>query len=289
VNPGQPANVAATNPASYDYSQPVNLAATANVPMPADPSINSVALAGQAFQGGDYAGAVQLTQQALGQSPNDVNLLQLLALGQFAQGNYEQAAAPLYAVLAVAPGWDWTTLIGHYADASVYTSQLRGLEAFVKANPQSARSRLVEAYQYICQGQGQAAIKPLKAILAIQPNDSVSAQLLDTLQPQAAPGLAQPPDPSKLPGVWIAQAAQNAKVTLTISDDANFSWAFAAPGKPPMTITGTYALANGVLSLYGKDAPGGPLAGKVAAPDDTHMSFKAIGAPASDPGLQFVR
>ena len=36
----------------------------------------------------------------------------------FAQGKYEQAAAPLYSVLSVGPGWDWTTLIGNYSDAN---------------------------------------------------------------------------------------------------------------------------------------------------------------------------
>jgi tetratricopeptide (TPR) repeat protein len=284
---GQPVNVAANNaPSGYDYNQPVNTAAAP----PANPSaIDPASQARQAFQAGDYAGAVQLTQQALGQSPNDVNLHQLLGLGLFAQGNYEQAAAPLYAVLAVGPGWDWTTLIGNYPDAGTYTVQLRGLEAFVKANPRSAQAQFVEAYQYICQGQGQAAIKPLKAAVALQPNDGVSAQLLEQLQPQSVASLAQPLDPGKLPGVWTAQAAQNATVTLTISDDANFTWAFAAPGKPPVTIAGTYALANGVLTLNGKDTPGGPLAGKVASTDDSHMSFKAVGAPPSDPGLQFVR
>ncbi len=56
-----------------------------------------------------------------------------------------------------------------------------------------------------------------------------------------------------------------------------------------MTIVGTYALANGVLTLAGKDTPGGTLAGQVASADDKHMSFKAVGAPSSDPGLQFVR
>ncbi len=87
-------------------------------------------------------------------------------------------------------------MIGNYSDASVYTSQLRGLEAFVKANPQSAKAQFVQAYHYICQGQGEAAIKPLKDVLAIQPNDGVSAQLLDKLQPPSArdgPGAAPRP------------------------------------------------------------------------------------------------
>jgi hypothetical protein len=31
------------------------------------------------------------------------------ALAHFAQGRHKQAAAPLYAVLSVRPGWDWTS------------------------------------------------------------------------------------------------------------------------------------------------------------------------------------
>ena len=288
---GQPANNApAGNSPGYDYNQPVNTAAAASpTPPPADPSTSPAAQAHQAFQAGDFANAVQLTQQALGQTPNNVDLHQFLALGLFALGNYEQAAAPLYAVLAAGPGWDWTTLIGNYADAGVYTTQLRGLEAFVRANPRSAKAQFVEAYQYICQGQGKAAIRPLRAVLAIQPNDGVSAQLLERLQPQGPASLARPVEPATLPGVWVAKAPPNATFTLTISDEASFTWAFAAPGKSPVTIAGNYTLADGVLTLAGKDTPGGPLVGKVASIDETHMSFKAVGAPSTDPGLQFAR
>lgn len=286
-----PANNAQGNPSSYDYSQPVNTAAApADVP-PTDPSNSPTAQALQAFQAGDYPNAVQLTQKALAQTPNDVNLHQFLALGLFAQGNYEQAAAPLYAVLAVGPGWDWTALIGNYTDAGAYAGQLRGLEAFVKTNPRSAKAQFVLAYHYISQGHQEAAINPLKFVVSLQPNDTLSAQLLDKLQPTnaAATVAAEPLDASKLPGVWVAQAPPNATITLRISDDTNFTWAFVAPGKPSVTITGTYSLDNGVLTLNGKDTPGGPLAGQVASPDDKHLSFKAVGAPSSDPGLQFAR
>jgi hypothetical protein len=296
VGQPQPANVPAnkapaSTPSPYDYSQPVNTAAgPPDVPQPTDPSTSPTALAHQAFQTGDYTNAVQFTQQALGQSPNDVDLHQFLALGLFAQGKYEQAAAPLYAVLAVGPGWDWTTLIGNYTDAGAYTEQLRGLEAFVRANPRSAKAKFVLAYQYISQGHQEAAITPLKAVVSLQPNDGISAQLLEKLQPPGSVAvLTQPVDPGKLPGVWVAQAPQNATITLTISDDTNFTWAFAAPGKPPVTIGGNYTLADGVLTLSSKDTPGGPLAGQVASTDDRHLSFKAVGAPKGDPGLQFVR
>ena len=54
-----------------------------------------------AFKAGDYAQAVQLDQQALAQTPNDATMHEFLALAYFAQGKYQQAAAPLYAVLSV--------------------------------------------------------------------------------------------------------------------------------------------------------------------------------------------
>ena len=53
-------------------------------------------------------------------------------------GRYEQAATPLYAVLSVGPGWDWTTLIGIYPDVATYTVQLRKLEAYSESQPRSA-------------------------------------------------------------------------------------------------------------------------------------------------------
>ncbi|WP_435011909.1 tetratricopeptide repeat protein (plasmid) [Tundrisphaera lichenicola] len=290
VGAGGGGQVAAGNPSSYDYSQPVNTAAEPpDVPQPADLSATPAAQARQAFQSGDYAGAVQFTQQALGQTPNDTDLHQLLALGLFAQGSFEQAAAPLYAVLAVGPGWNWTTLIGNYPDADTYTGQLRALEAFVRANPGSAKALLVEAYHYISQGHPEAAVGPLKAVVSLQPNDGVSAHLLETIEPAGAPALAQPLDPGKLTGVWVAQTPPNATITLTISDDTNFTWAIAAPGKPPVTIAGPYTLADGVLTLSGQGTTGGPLVGKVGSIDDRHMNFKAVGGPPSDPGLQFAR
>ena len=177
----QPANAA-----PVDYSQPLNTAAAPpDVASPADPSTSPMGQARQAFQAGDYDTALRLTQQALGQLPNDVSLNEFLALILFAQGNYEQAAAPLYAVLSVGPGWDWTTLAGNYSDTGIYTGQLRGLEAFLKANPRSAKGLFVLAYHYISDGHPDAAVGPLKRVVAIQPDDKLSAHLLDKLRPSA--------------------------------------------------------------------------------------------------------
>jgi hypothetical protein len=284
------ANTTGANSTPYDYTQPVNAAAAPPDVPPTDPNNSPIAQARQAFQAGDYDTALRLTQQAVGQMPNDITQHEFLALILFAQGNYEAAAAPLYAVLSVGPGWDWTTLISNYSDASIYTGQLRGLETFVKANPQSAKALFVLAYHYISEGHGEAAISPLKKVIALEPNDKLSVSLLDKLQPPSAAAAipAQPIDPAKLTGAWAAQAPPNATVNLTIADNAGFTWTFAAPGKPPLTISGNYTLANGILTLAGKDTPG-PLVGQVGLVDDNHLTFKLVGSPSSDPGLTFAR
>ena len=67
---------------------------------------------------------------ALAKVPNDSDIHEFRALCLFALGRYDEAAATLYAVLSVGPGWDWTTLIGLYPDVSVYTAQLRALESY---------------------------------------------------------------------------------------------------------------------------------------------------------------
>jgi tetratricopeptide (TPR) repeat protein len=298
---GQPA--ASAQPASapaYDYSQPLNTAAAPPQPTATDQATAFFDQARDAFKSNDYATAIQLDQQALGLMPNDATIHEFLALAFFAQGKYEQAAAPLYAVLSIGPGWDWTTLIGNYTDASLYTEQVRGLEAFLKANPKSAKARFVLAYHYITQGHADAAAGQLKQVVALQPSDTLSAQLLSKLQPASAatastpapppaPPQAQPFDAGKLTGNWVAQGPQNAKITLSIKDDGGFKWAVALPGKPPTSITGASTLADGVLTLADQNSQVGALSGQVVWKDDTHFGFKAIGAPASDPGLNFAR
>ena len=283
----------AAGAAPYDYSQPVNTAAAPPEPTAADQGSAAVAQARDAFQAGDYDAAQKLTEQALGQMPNDATLHEFLGLVLFARGDYESAAAPLYAALSVGPGWDWTTLIGNYPDADVYAKQLRGLEAFVRAKPRSARAQFVLAYHYICQGHGEAAIRPLRNVVALQPDDTLSPQLLRKLDPAGAtaapaPAPAQSFDAGKLTGTWVA-TPQGSKITLTIKDDGTFTWAFTPTGKPPVTIGGKAAVADGVLTLNSDQPGAGTMAGDVAWQDDAHFGFRAVGAPADDPGLKFAR
>jgi len=294
IGAGQPGAVAqSTGAPGYDYAQPLNTAAT---PAATDQATAAFDQARDAFRSNDFAAALEGVQQALGQMPNDATMHEFLALVLFAQGKYEPAAAPLYAVLTVGPGWDWTTLIGNYADANLYTEQLRSLEAYIKANPRSAQARFVLAYHYITQGHGDSAAGQLKEVVMLEPNDTLSAQLLGKLQPAgaaAAPASvapqAQPFDAGKLTGDWNAQGPQNAKIRLSIKDGGGFTWTVALAGKPARSITGASTVADDVLSLAGKDSQAGALTGQVAWQDDTHFRFTATGAPADDPGLKFAR
>ena len=296
--PLQPGNAPqqAAAPA-YDYSQPISTTAA----LPAQPAADQASLAfdqaRQAFKAGDYANAEQLARQSLTQTPNDTTLHEFLALTLFAQGRYEQAAAPLYAVLSVGPGWDWTTLSGMYPDVATYTGQLRKLEAYITANPGSAQARFVLAYQYLCEGHDEDAVAQLKQVVKLQPGDTLSAQLVARSQPPGgtAPSLsaeapaARAAVDGKLSGRWTATPAKGANIALAIQDDGRFTWVTTVPGKPATTIAGASTFADGVLTLADQGGQNGALAGKVAWRDADHFNFRLAGAQPDDPGLNFAR
>ena len=113
---------------------------------------------------------------------------------------YDEAAVPMYSVLSTGPGWDWTTLAGLYPNIDIYTQQLRALEAYCRANPQAAGARFVLAALYMTQGSNDAAAEILKQVVALQPRDNLSSQLLaaltanppaDQAQPQSQPSQPQ--------------------------------------------------------------------------------------------------
>jgi hypothetical protein len=278
-----------------DYSQPINTTAAAPDQAFVGQAASAYDQAGAAFKSGDYTQAVQLDQQALAQTPNDTNMHEFLALAYFAQGKYPQAAAPLYAVLSVRPGWDWTTLSGMYPDVDTYTAQLRALEAYIRSNPDSAQARFVLAYQYLAQGHDPEAIKQLKEVVRLQPSDTVSAQIIAAFQTTGAN--APPPTegapaaasaaPRKLAGTWAATPTPGAKVVLSIQDDGAFTWTATNAGKPAMNIAGKSALADGILTLTAQEGQSGALAGRVAWQDVDNFTFRVVGGPPNDPGLRF--
>ncbi len=206
-------NAPATPPAVpvFDYSQPIPVAdpqpldaGTTDVPggddqfpppqpdttPPAEDTTNQNTTlataqfdaARQAFLAKQYDTALRLVDNGIQLLPGDPTLHEFRALVLFAQQNYQLAAATLYPVLAVGPGWDWLTLRGLYPDIQTYTDQLRALEQFAQTHPQDAACRFVLAYHYLVLDARDAAAKTLKAVVALQPQDQVSARLLQQLE-----------------------------------------------------------------------------------------------------------
>ncbi len=293
---GEPLTV--TVPAyTYDYSQPID---TQSAPPPtesADPAVAKFDSARAAFGIGDYAGALQLTDEALKVLQNDATLHEFRALVLFAVGKYDLAAGPLYAVLSVGPGWDWTTMAGLYPNIDIYTSQLRKLEAFASANPNSTSGRFVLAYHYLTQGHTEAAVSQLKHVVALAPQDTLSAQLVKQFSPPSessgTPAPSTAPEPAVTPakqgnltGNWITHPTADTTIALRIGDDETFTWRVAAKGKP-RELTGKWSLTSNLLTLA-QEGDAGALVGRVSWQAGDKWSFRVIGTGAEDQGLLFT-
>jgi tetratricopeptide (TPR) repeat protein len=285
----------------YDYSQPLATETQLPEETVADPAIQTFDAGRDAFMAGNYAEALQKTDEALKTLPTDAALHEFRALCLFALKQYDQAAATLYAVLSAGPGWDWTTLVRLYPDVDVYTAQLRNLEAYIGANPQSAPARFVLSYHYLTQGHADAAVEELKEVVKLQPSDHLSAQLLAHLsspgsQPstegaaQATPAEAPPPAaPEKegnLVGTWKASPAPGTTIDLTTTAEGSFKWLVSSNGKT-MPIEGKYTYGSGILAMSQSDT--NALVGRVAWQDESHFTFQALGGGPTDPGLAFSK
>ncbi len=124
----------------YNYSQPIDTAAAPPDNSVAAPAMTAFDKARDAFKGGDYASALTLADQAVKSVPGDSAVHEFRAQVLIALGKYDDAAAALYGVLSVGPGWDWTTLISLYPDLETYTAQLRALEKSVRTDPRVGRA-----------------------------------------------------------------------------------------------------------------------------------------------------
>lgn len=294
---------------NYTYSQPIPVLYNSsmmigdNDPNSSDEVLNRAVAA---FQQNDYDAALDIINKGIARYPDDAVLHEFRSLVLFARQDYQQSAATIHSVLAVGPGWDWTTLSGMYSSAAIYTEQLRALEAFTKENPQDAASRFLLAYQYMSCGYPAAAARQLQEVVKLMPNDRVAADVLKlvaapqpsqpdetaqqpTPQPPQEPArpAAKPVDPATLVGTWKAARADGSKFNLILTNDAKFTWSFAQKDQAAQTFGGTYSVEGNVLALERKD--GGSLIGEVTPGGEATFNFKLLGAPDDDPGLAFSR
>jgi len=139
-------------------------------------------MAMRAFKGGHYAAAQKECEQAIELQKTNDNLHEFRALCQFAQGNYKDAAATLHTLLAAGPGWNWSTVSAFYASAQSYTTQLRTLERFIRENATDAAARFVAAYHYFVIDARDAALHQLREVATLQPQDKLSAGIVQALE-----------------------------------------------------------------------------------------------------------
>jgi type IV secretory pathway VirB10-like protein len=201
-----------------------------------------------------------------------------------------------------------------YPDISVYTTQLRALEAFARQNSQNAAAHFVLAYHYMTAGHADAAANQLAQVTQLVSNDRVAADLLRMLKPpqNAAPSAAgagptpQPPaedqvttpgavsnpdvpavDPKILIGSWKASREDGSQFELTLTSDQDFRWKFTAPKQKPQELNGKYTIERNVLAL--QQSSGGALVGQVTPKGEGAVNFKMLGGPPEDPGLDFSK
>jgi tetratricopeptide (TPR) repeat protein len=253
----------------------------------------------QAFYEGNYPTALEKVNAALAIAPNDAALHEFKALTLFALGKYHDAAATIHPVLAVGPGWDWTTFVRMYPSVDVYTAQLRAFESVVVANPKAADLHFLLAYHYITCGSTAEAIGQLQEVTELQPKDTVAVQLLQMFAPNSIPkpATSSPPKAGTLAGTtsipkkdligdWKAKGAADTSFGLKLADDNTFKWTYTEKGKAK-SIEGVYAVNENSLALQ-PDA-GGVMLAEVTAPQNGKFHFQVVGAPPGDQGLSFSK
>ncbi len=290
-----------------DYSQPIVVAAP---PPGSVAAVNPSALdaetarlldaARDSFGKGDYQLAMAQVNQAIAKQPNDGVLHEARALILFATKQYKAAAAAIYAVLSVGPGWDWATLCGFYPNPEVYTGQLRALEQYRNANPDLPEIHFLAAYHYMTCGHPEAAVRELQTVVRLSPKDQLSAQLLAGLagdksgaEPVPPPPAAAPPATPSLPvnaaalaGNWEASRPDGSTFAFNLTAAATYSWKYARNGQT-QEFSGAYSVAEGLLILKRNGNP--VMIGQITLLDANHFNFKLAGDNPADPGLTFSR
>jgi len=283
--------------APYDYSQPIDTMSAPPEEAVAAPAMSTFDTARDAFKQGHYDQALKLTNEALATAPNDTALHEFRGLCLFALGRYDDAAASIYAVLSVGPGWDWTTLISLYPGPDPYTTQLRALESYCNANAGSAAARFVLAYHYLTGGFTDAAAAKYKQVVKLMPSDTLSAKLLRQLEPPtekatpssapaAVPADATPPAGATIDGTWTANPTPDTSIRLSILPTGQFTWQVTQKGKAH-SFGGSSTYGQGLLTLAQDKGP--VMAGRVSWTDPRHMTFRLAGDTPEDSGLSFTK
>lgn len=245
------------------YAQPLTLPLTADASTSSDPkrdeAFRMVEEGRQLFLKGDYRGALAKYDAAIPNLKDDPVVHELRALALFALGDYHEAAATLNALLAVAPGMDWSSMRNQYPDVATYTKHLRALESYLRENPNDAAARFVLGYHYLVTNYPDAAAKQFQKVVELEPRDAVAKKLFDSLAKDKKPAVPEPPLPegadanaplqTDLVGRWFAKGADGSQFDLTLTPDGDFTWIVTPPKGNPVKQAGKFTATPDRLIL----------------------------------------
>jgi tetratricopeptide (TPR) repeat protein len=287
---------------AISYTEPVSVTAAANPPgddataeLAETKSDEALERSRESFKQGDYLAASKSVDEAIGYTPGDVSLHEYRALVFFTLGKYSDAAGVLNPVLASGPGWSWDTMIGFYNGSEAYNEQLRKLEAYVKAAPDKADARFLLGYHYMVCGHMDKSYEQFAKASELQPADSISRQLRDLTKssiPDGGDSEAEPPaKPAPVPadqlvGIWVCDRGADGKVTFTMTEAGDYTWAFMNGGQSN-ELKGTYGLNDKDLLVLTSDDS--QMVSAIEIIDGGKLKFVLIGAPDGDPGLEFTK
>jgi tetratricopeptide (TPR) repeat protein len=171
----------------FDYSQPLQLPGqsyqeTNEDLILSERAIQRFDLARERFALGDYNGAAKYVDEAIRWLPNDPTLHQFRALTFFARKRYREAAAVLYSVLAVSPGWDTATVTNLYDTPERYLMQVNQLAQYAATHPDAVETQFLLAYHYAITGDLASAFRQLQIVNAARPNDRVVKSLMSAIR-----------------------------------------------------------------------------------------------------------
>ncbi|MCW1922115.1 tetratricopeptide repeat protein [Luteolibacter arcticus] len=255
-----------------------------------------------AFRDEDYLTALTNVDEAISYQPGDSALHEYRALVLFALGKYRDAAGVLHPLLASGPGWDRATMTGLYGAESSYLTQLAKLENYVASTPDQPAPRFLLGYHYLVGGELDRAAREFDEVARLRPDDSISRQLRDLARssvqsqsdepvppPAAADGepAVEGPSSTQLIGTWRSNRADQGVVTLSLRQDAGFTWNFTKDGTSANELAGTWEINDrGLLVLSADNAQ---MVGEVKFSPEQKMTFILAGGPEGDPGLTFDR
>lgn len=302
VSYSNPYYVESSSGRGIDYSQPQIVV---QEPAPDDSTAESAEIseAGLAafekarseFRAGNYDEARRQIDEVIKLMPRDAVVHEFRALTLFALKRYREAATVLHSVLAVGPGWDWTTMSQLYSSTEVYTEQLRALEAWVKEFASLPEGHFVLAYHYLTCGHTENATSELRLVVKTLPDDAVSSRLISQLTgeepgPESATEPTTPTaasvsiEQNSLVGKWTAKV-KDSTFNLELSKDGRFSWTFTSK-EGSQRISGVYALKDSTLAM---EPDGGGVMLAELHLEGTHLEFQQVGASSEAAPLSFER